>query len=208
MPYTNAVFDPAAPVGSSQLSAGDNAIRAAKLDIKERMETLVEDFDANPLALIAGLVGTIGAVAGKKMLIASDAFVPEEDQDDWTYFNDYVQTDDSGTRVLKAPVILPPGAIITEIEYLWTRDGALTGQYGVLCATDFDVATAFNELFFVEEAGAGVKLTSTGATSILIEDNKLYKILVRPLVAGALIGRVQLFGVRITYDTPSAEVTL
>jgi hypothetical protein len=56
MAYTHATFDPAVPADGDFLDQGDDSIRDAKLDIKERLETLVNSFDDDPLTFKDGII--------------------------------------------------------------------------------------------------------------------------------------------------------
>lgn len=207
MAYTRN-WDIASPAGSAQISGGDDAIRAMKEDIEERIESIFEDIDADPLEFKPSVIGAIGSKTGKTMIIPSTAFVAEEDEDDYTYFDQYMQSDNSGSRVLKAPLILPPGVIITEIEYLWNRDGALAGQRGELYGMDFDTGVALNAaISTTEETNAGIQLTSSGAMSHEVDPDRVYFIRLEPtsIISG---GRLIIYGVRVTYDCGDATETL
>lgn len=56
MAYTNPTFNPAVPADGDLLSLGDDSIRSAKLDIKERLESVVKSFDDFPLVFKDGVI--------------------------------------------------------------------------------------------------------------------------------------------------------
>lgn len=49
MAYTNPTFDPTVPADGDFLDQGDDSIRSAKLDVKERLESFFKSFDDDPL---------------------------------------------------------------------------------------------------------------------------------------------------------------
>lgn len=56
MAYTNPTFDPTVPADGDFLDLGDDSIRSAKLDVKERLETVFNSFDDDPLAFKDGII--------------------------------------------------------------------------------------------------------------------------------------------------------
>lgn len=55
MPYSNPL-DPTTPSSTALRSEGDDRIREAKAAIRERLLTIFQNVDANPLAFIAGII--------------------------------------------------------------------------------------------------------------------------------------------------------
>ena len=200
-------WDITSPAGSGQVSGGDDAIRAMKEDIEERLESIFEDIDDDPLEFKPSVIGSIGAKTGKTLIIPAEAFTPTEDDDDVTWFDQYVQSDNSGDREMKAPVILPPGVTITKIEFLWNKQ-TLAGLRGELLSVDFDTGVALNTVAGpFDETGAGVVLTDSGAMSYVIDPDLIYKIRIKP-TSLVTADRVVIYGVRITYDASDATETL
>lgn len=56
MAYTHATFNPSVPADGDLLSQGDDVIRDAKLDVKERLESVFKSFDDDPLAFKDGII--------------------------------------------------------------------------------------------------------------------------------------------------------
>lgn len=52
MPFSGTI-DPTTPLGTDPVSQGDNQLRALKLALVERLSTIVDDIDADPLLLFA-----------------------------------------------------------------------------------------------------------------------------------------------------------
>lgn len=207
MAYTRN-WDNTSPAGSAQISGGDNAIRAMKEDIDERLSSVFEDIDADPLVLKSTVVGSIGA-GTKKMVISGGFFQPSADEDDTSYQGRSMVSDNSGDRQLFAPVLLPVGAMITEVEVLWDKR-TLSGVQCTLRVVDFDTALGEADVVQIINTTAGVQLTPTGgmAPYEVLADTYLY-IVTEPTTAGLLdADRYTLYGVRITYTVDSVAETL
>lgn len=199
-------WDSTTPQGTAQISLGDDAIRALKEDLQARLLTLVTDLDLDPLVLKPTVVGSIGSKT-KQLVIPPEAFVPTEDDDDITYFDTYVQSDNSGDREMKAPVILPPGVIITEIEFVWNRQ-SMTGIVGELFGVGFDTGVSLGAaIASISTTAAGPQLTSTGTISHEVSADRVYKIRIKPSEVLTL-SRIVIYGVRITYECGDASETL
>lgn len=73
MPYTNPTFDITVPADGDLLSDGDDSIRDFKRDVKERIESVVESFDDDPLNFKAQ---SIDGLALKDGTVKIDAIDP------------------------------------------------------------------------------------------------------------------------------------
>jgi hypothetical protein len=199
MPYTNATFDPAVPAGSSQLSAGDDSVRTLKLDIKERLETLVVDFDDDPLEILPGVIaGLTPPHVGRKKIIPFSSFIYGRSDEVNIYNSNVAQSDDTG-RSFFASVDLPHGSIIKEVEVIWNRAVNVSLQLEVFSVT-FDAAVTRSSIVIVTETGAGIQLSSSGPLSYAITEDETIAIEVTPPSAGEIF---LIYAVRITYDTPT-----
>lgn len=201
-------WDSTTPAGSAQISAGDDAIRALKVDLEERMASVFEDIDADPLVLKASVIGAIGA-ATKKLVISGSLFQPVDDEDDVSYQGRSMVSDDGGSRELFAAVQLPVGVTITEIEVLWNKR-TLSGIQCTLVEVEFATTLAETDVAVVTNTTAGVQLTDTGgmAPYEVTADTYLY-LVVEPTTAGLLDSdRFTLYGVRLTYEASNATETI
>lgn len=80
MPYTRSTFSTTDPSDSDAAASLGQFIRDLRIDIKERLETLVEDIDAEPLELVAS--------TGTYILYGPEIFMPADpDADDSDYGN-------------------------------------------------------------------------------------------------------------------------
>lgn len=201
MAYTNAVFDPSVPAGASQLSGGDDTIRAAKLDLKERLETFFVDVDDDPLVVQSTILDTIGAKNGKKMLIAGIAF---EDATGLGILNDlFYQSNGNPVRDCFFTLTLAPGTVIKTIEALWDKNGNGGCQLDLL-STAFDTGVAQTTPVTLLETAAGIKLTSSGVITVNVLDTTY--LVLRARVTGAVGGQaLHLYAVRVTYDAATTE---
>lgn len=204
MAYTRN-WDNTSPAGGSQLSAGDDAIRAMKVDLDERLSSVFEDIDVDPLALKSTAVGSIGAATGKQIILGPHEFAPAQDDDNIAWGADYVTFDNGPNVVMRAPVILPIGVTITLIELLADKSTA-TQISAVLRGKGFTgtPAAAADKHSAIVRTAAGVGIDSSGALTIaVVADEMLFM-----EVTGAIGGNARLYGVRITYDASSAAETL
>lgn len=204
MAYTR-TWDSTTPTATSQLSAGDDAIRALKVDVEERLSSLVDDIDDDPLALKSTAVGSIGAKTGKQIIIGPHAFTPVADDDNTSWQAAYVQIDDGPNVTLRAPVILPIGAVITKVELLADKNtanqvtGVLRGAgFSATPSAPADKHTALTRT----AAGAGIETSGTLSIDVVADELLFVE------VAGDTAGNARVYGVRITYDVSNATETL
>lgn len=203
MPFSDAWND-TDPPGSELAKNIDDHIRKLRLQIDERMEAmLVEDWAADPLAYLDAVSGK---KTGKQILIPFGAFLygttgstSKGVEMHTSYVETYV---DTGPMI--APVILPPGVTVTLVE-LMADKGDTTSvswqfSYRLFSAggsTDdenvIDAGTTFST--------AGIQIKATGALTEVIAANTLYWI--RVSATGSSGQAYDLFGARITYDTPA-----
>jgi len=204
MAYTR-TWDSTTPTATSQLSAGDDAIRALKVDIEERLSALLEDIDADPPSLQSDIVGTIGSKTGKQIIIGPHAFVPVADDDNTSWEAAYVAIDDGPNFTIRASVVLPIGVTVTKIEMLGDKNTA-DGITCVLKGAGFSAAPSApaNKHTALSRTAAGVGIEATGTLAIAVVADELLFL----EVAGDVNGNARLYGVRITYDASDATETL
>jgi hypothetical protein len=208
MAYTRN-WDNTTPAGSSQVSAGDDSIRSMKEDISQRLLSVFVGIDADPLVLKPDVVGSIGA-ATKKMIVPGVAFQPSENgTDDVTYQGMSMVSDNSGDRQVFAPLILPPGTVITLVELLSDKRTLAGIECSVIKAPFSVVPVETTAVGPITNTTAGIQLTSSGAVAYDVTDADYLHIMVVPTTAGLLgVDRFTLYAVRITYQATSALETL
>lgn len=130
MSYTNPWSD-AIPLGSSLASTIDDSIRQLRLDIHDRMNSIVTDWTADPIVLQPQSGGPIN---GKNIFIHHSAFTPASPSITYTVgvtpftkavpIRTALNTQSIGTVDLNAPtvtmwapVILPQGVSITGVVF-------------------------------------------------------------------------------------------
>lgn len=125
MSYTN-VWSDTIPPGSTAAKLIDDFMRQVRLDIHERMNTLVGDWTADPIKL---LPANGGAVTGKNIFIHHSAFQNDSSNHDWTRVDVSLSSSVIGTVKFWAPVILPIGATITGVSFNITAGGLLGSSF-------------------------------------------------------------------------------
>lgn len=198
-------WDSTTPTATSQLSSGDDAIRALKVDVEERLSSLVVDIDADPLELSEDAVGSIGAKTGKQIIIGPHSFQAVDDDDNVSWQAQYVQLDDGPNVTVRAPVILPIGVTITKVELLGDKNTA--NQIScVLKGAGFSAApsapAAKHTALTRTAAGAGIETSGTLSIAVVADELLFVE------VAGDTNGNARLYGVRLTYDAGDATETL
>lgn len=198
-------WDSTTPTATSQLSAGDDAIRALKVDIEERLSSIVEDIDADPMVLSEDAVGSIGAKTGKAIIIGPHAFMPVDDDDNVSWQAQYVQLDDGPNVTIRAPLLLPIGAVITKVELLGdknTADQITCVVKGAGFSSSPSAPTSKHTALTRTAAGAGIETSGTLSIDVIADELLFIE------VAGDTNGNARLYGVRITYDVSDATETL
>lgn len=117
MAYTQ-TWDPAynaTPAGAAQLSGGDDSIRNLKRELYERLLTLVNDINADPLTLQSATLGTIGAHTGHVMVFGGNIFEAVNDDDDTRHEDSGFEHQDNG-QTSYANLYLPNGITIQKLQ--------------------------------------------------------------------------------------------
>lgn len=192
MAYTRN-WDNAAPAGSSQVSGGDNSIRAMKEDLEERLESFFEDIDADPLTAKAGAIDTLTAVEGKILMIHPAEGKLPTDEGGWTLTDDEIEI---GANALRIPITsLPVGCIITNIK-MYVNRGLGTQVEVKLKSATVGVIPAAEDHWDETVTDAGNQEVDSGVLAVELADTKAYFLQVN----GDSIN--QFFGARIVYNSP------
>lgn len=189
MAYTRNLDD-TIPLGSAQVSGGDDALRALAKDLKERLTSTFVDPNADPMVL---KTASLPASGGGVLIIPGTQLQPHMDDDDIEYHEDYWRSDNNANFYATAGFWLPAGNKITLVEVLGDKAAAAnfdtklwSVNFGTGLAT---LVTSFNR------AAAGIGITASGALAETTADDKFFNVQV---VAGGG-GNFRVYAVRITY---------
>jgi hypothetical protein len=199
MAYTNEWSD-ASPTGDTPAKQIDDEFRKLRVDIRERMNTLVTDFTADPIELKAE---SGGAVTDKTMLVPSWAFKSD---------NDLTHTS-TGVSVgvdsdLYAPVILPIGATVKAFQAMVIPGlGTMTVRLGYidhgLAAPTFITVDSNTSV-----GSSSIKLISNSDSELahVVATDRHYLLWIT--TDSSTIAPSKIFGVKITYDIDNVSQTI
>lgn len=211
MAYTN-VWSAANPPGSQAANTADDELRKLRLDIEERMATIVTGWGT------AGATDPIvprdvikGDVVGKTLWYHHSAFEQDVAYDNVNLVNTFNRTalymehnaGDSNIRVAWLPLVLPVGVTITLVGVAVNRNGGTNmtcrflsntyiGTGPVVIGTASTIANGFANNV---EPG-GVPLVTVANTMYYVE------------VSFPLGTPSRLYGLRLVYNTPDCRITL
>lgn len=208
MAYTR-VWNDNAVVGGTPAAAIDTGFQNFRGDLTERMESkFITSMTADPWVVKPEILGNVGS---KLMLIHHSAFEP-------SYYWDAVGAVSSVTRtslyvehsagasvaaaILQAPLILPIGVSIIDVQFFVNRNGAV----------NFTSRLLYNSLVPATTVIGSAVTSSNGFTNIVVssglphvvEAERFYFLDVSPTLGSAQ----RLYGARIRYDTPDCRNTL
>lgn len=179
------------PLGSAQVSGGDDSIRALALDLQERLVATFVDPNADPMVIKDT---SLPAAAGGILIIPGTALQPAHDEDDVEYHEDFYRADNNVGSFATAGFWLPAGNRITLIEVLADKFAAASFDTK-LWAVDFTTGVA-SLITTVNHATAGIGVTPSGALAELTGNDKFFQIQVE---AGGAAGFFNVYAFRITY---------
>lgn len=200
MPYTNP-WSVTAPLDTSAANQIGADIRALRQDLQDRFNgVLVEDMTADPLVLQPTVSG---AATGLQKIIPFSAFlnnlnVKSNDLDAANgLINVYVG------QHYAAPLLLPAGCIITQMEYM-LNIGGCAQIVGTL------YYRSFNAILAIGTSGQTIcntvgnaTITVSPAMNITLDDTHYFWIRIDP--QGVVGNSGTLYGVRVTYNRPSNQ---
>jgi hypothetical protein len=193
MSYTN-TWSTTRPLGSAQAATADDEIRTLRLDITERMNSIVTDWAADPVVMRPD---ALSRLVTRSICLHGSAFVSTEDDDDVTWFDQYVQSDNSGDRIMKAAIPVPSGVTIIGATFLWSKQ-TLNGVVGQLIKESFDTTHATTVVGSVTNTANGVQESSIGTVSELVATDGMYFFKVSPADL-VILDRIVIYGARIFY---------
>lgn len=200
MPYTNAWSD-SIPTGAELARNIDDQIRQLRLDVHERMDSLVADWTADPVVL---------SPTGSSDLIR---IIPYS-----SWLNDYhgvagvgifdgvaVGASGSGPYVATVNAVIPRNATITNIVHNISPEvgGLITWTFKLL-SVDFPVAAPISPttVFSMSTSTDGIQVMDSGVVSLTLDsDNKIYSFAFED-TAGAAGKLCQIIATKVTYTLP------
>lgn len=190
MAYTN-TWDETAPLGTADADTIDDIIRQLKVDIRERMNTLLDatgQWDDDPVVL-AGQKRT-----GLKLLIPGTAAQPISDDDDISRADGYFQSDNSATNTSQLPLPLRSDWKITKVEVLFDLSTDTSVTIALKKTTFTDAATT-SEVDSVTVSATGINVQTVFSGAETVSDNYLWL-----KFTGSDAGRYKVYAVQVTYD--------
>lgn len=203
MAYTDTWVNLENIAGATPANQIDDKFRARGLGIKERMNEIFVDWEADPVVLKDSV---LGKVTGKTLVIPHTLF---RERSSVGAFNATLDGSGMGafgdTGVLQASIVLPPGTTLKLVEIL-INTIADSINWEVFSYT-FGAALPTKTLIeSATDPTAGVHFITTGVLSEVIDAQHTYHISVDS-TSSSTPPKFVVYGARITYDTPSSQQT-
>ena len=206
MPHTNP-WNVTDPPGTELAKNIDNSIRKLRVDIGDRFADFMVDVSADPVVLKPEYRGN---VIGKQKLISFAAFNCDTSGKEAEYRAGYLLafTDTGG---MFADCDIPVGCTITKVEVLVDVGDAASAEFD-LYSRPFAAGAgrpsslaAQVSLAHISTAAGGTALMTTGVLAVVVAAGNIYYIGIEGI--GAAGNSFDIFGARITYDTPDNRNT-
>lgn len=188
--YTNA-WSEIVPAGTDPANTIDDHLRRLRLDFRERLNEIFEDWTDDPVVLK-------DVYAGLK--VANTIIIPFPDfqvDDNWNLDNE----GSGGSNIAAwAPIRLIPGVTITKVEMLMQR-GSSNVTWRIRRRHFVDGPVASDIISTVVHSTAGMVISDTGVIAHTVGSNDiLYIVVENPGIPGWSI-----LAARVTYDTPRVD---
>lgn len=189
MAYSDGWTD-TSPPGTTAAGLIDDEFRKLRLQIHERMNSLVVDWTADPVVPLNSTVGP------RTVLVPNEAFVSNGDSSSPIYELGYI----TSSNPVRAGIsnIIPANSTITLLEWLVNKGTAATLKCQLEHA-DFDLANALAVDNLITTAIAGIQLLVTAPLTIVLDPAKYYSLNVFSDVPAIIF----LFAARVTYTLPT-----
>lgn len=201
MAYTRN-WNNATPAGTRAAKEIDDAAREHKVDIYERILTLLDpatDFDDDPLVLKPDITGK---TTGKIKIIPFCSFVMDgADESGDNYRNNRLVVPAAAAPIY-APVIMPPGAIITQIQWVVANDDTNTLTAKLRSVIAGTALTEADENTLTSNT-SGTHLMTSATLAITIANNKAYYLTIDKGSGTSYA----ICSVLITYDVADSRIT-
>lgn len=205
MPYTNP-WSNIIPSGGAQAITIDDQIRQLRLDIQERMDTILATggkWTNDPIALPS----FSGQVNDRHIIIPALAIqhVNDEDNTRWEWGGHGIFKAQDAGLVSVCPLQLPIGIVITRFEFISQLFGSGTSLSVKLYKRAFNTSDAVTQIgsTLVNNLSGAEQLTDSGAGSLSeTVDESTYWIENQP--SGAF-STYWMYGYRLTVNVPGAN---
>lgn len=195
-PWSNII-----PAGSDPANTADDEIRQLRLDIDERMDTIVADWSADPIVNLTGIRKTVHWSDGNFDPLGSDTMT-----DGWMVFGIGVHPATKDVQnVWRLPMDIPVGAVLTEYSGRVYRDTVLSLMNVTVVEADdatpsefvLDTSPVGGIGGWVDVGNSGLAITRVQDKPLLIKVNMTATLL-------APLDSVRLFQVHYVYDITNA----
>jgi len=193
MAWSNA-WDETAPSGSALRSTLDDIIRGLKGDIRQRMNTILDpstpwEGTTDPLLLLPSATPVTRTV-----LLSCHGLQPSQDDDDISYANQFVESDNAGNNDMRMSLPFATGMTINSVEILFDL---FTDTQATVSLVKHTFATTVTSTVVASEV-----ITATGLDTIVIflgsevvTGGQYYTL----MIEGNDAGRWHAYCVRFTY---------
>jgi hypothetical protein len=156
MTYTRE-WDESKPLGSEAAKNIDDILRAFKVDIRERMNSFIDDWTADPVVLQSGLVTEVTTIPFPAFISSTPAIVA-------VHQNEHVVC--PFDAVMNAAVPLPVGRTITKVDFLTDIDSCPGVTLSLVSYEPTPVVTPTVE-FTVTDSTSGENTNSSGTLAVV-----------------------------------------
>lgn len=214
MPYTRTwdVAYESTPAGGDQRSIVDDRIRELKLDTRERMDSLVTSWGADPVVAKPEITG---AMVGKELAIAGSGFVYMfgSSGNGNTFFTSDgvgIYIGGTGTHYLYHSLTIPATAVLTSLSGTFVaRNSNFVGTTAMVVQRIQIPPTGTPDVsstVIVSLSNLTIAATTTVTRSVsvnhVIAANYLYALIV--ILGTGNSGSPSFFGAKLLYDIPNA----
>ncbi len=191
MAYSNA-WDESAPLGTAAANTLDTIIQQLKLDIRERMNTILDStgqWADDPIVLNRPLR------TGVEMVLAPYDAVGIGDEADVSWIDDYTQSDDDTTNTMRMTVPVTTGMKITKVEVVVDKNTE-TDVDLMFIKTTFSASPSATTVASVNRSATGIAVVEVFSGTETVDGDSYYWM----KFVGNDAGRYRIYAVRITYD--------
>lgn len=193
-----------APAGGAQVSGGDDAIRDTRFDMKQRMDTLVNDWNADPLTIKATALGVLGQITGRKLSFGPHTFDAVNDNDDTDHQSGYLGMNTTGLT-FNGTLYLPHGISIMKLEASMDKGLAATCSLELFKINLTSGAKTVLDTAVRSVAGVGITAGAIANPPGILEvtDSATYVYGARFFADAWVITGPKFYGITLTVDIPS-----
>lgn len=205
MSYTR-VWVNNAPAGGQASNTADDEIRNLRLDVEERVATLVTGWStASPTDPIVVLPQILGNVTGKRIHFHHSMFVCHSNTNESRSTQYVAPSFQNGSFDFFAPLLLPVGVTIQSVNGIFDRQGStITFELAYTSA----ITGAFTSVSSVtDNSGVSIFTKSLSALAHVVATDRLY--MIHAILPGLFnVSSSRLYGAYVVFDVPDCRNTL